>query len=319
MDREELRRLMCGAIATVPTPFDDEFEVDYRRMQDATERWIEGGLVEGKAVIKVAAAMGEGPMLRDDEWLHLLSAVVETARGRVPVMCGIHYKDTVRTIDDAKKAQDLGAVGLQISPPIFNDPTQDDILHYYEAVSNAISIGIMVYNTHWMPGGAVLPETFRRMADLQQVICIKWNPPEGVDYEEIFELVDTFNIIDNSRQCVRCHKLGGRGFISIGAEVYPPHYVRIWDLMEAHRYDEAQELYDGVNTPLRAFYAKMAERSGGQARVKKGMHKIMGFPMGDSRPPSDPLSDEEMADLRELMVGFGWPVPENAPRAAVPA
>ena len=38
-------------------------------------------------------------------------------------MCGLHFKDTKRTIEDAKKAQDLGAIGLQVCPPIFNLPS----------------------------------------------------------------------------------------------------------------------------------------------------------------------------------------------------
>lgn len=315
VNREELRKLIVGAIATVPTPFDDEFEVDYTRMAEATERWIQGGLVQGKSVIKVAAAMGEGPQLRDNEWPHLLRTAVEAARGRVPVLCGIHYKDTVRTVEDARRAQDLGAIGLQISPPVFNDPTQDDILRYYEAVSDAVEIGVMVYNTHWIKGGAVYPETFRKMADFEHVVCIKWNPPEGVEYEAIYELADTFNIIDNSRQPVRCHRLGGRGFISIGAEVYPPAYVGLWDLMESGRYDEAQATWDRMNPPLRAFYDRAAQNSGGQARVKKAMSKVMGFPVGDSRPPSLPLTDAEIEELREMMVGWGWPVPEKAEAA----
>jgi len=198
MKRDELRKMIVGAIATVPTPFDSEFRVDLGCMAASTERWIQEGLVTGKSVLKVAAAMGEGPQLADDEWPALLRTVVQAAKGRTPVMCGIHYKDTVRTIEDARLAQDLGAIGLQISPPIFNDPTQDDILRYYEAVSDAIEIGILVYNTHWMPGGAVLPDTFRKMRDFEHVVSVKWNPSPGVDYEDIFSMTDSFNIIDNS-------------------------------------------------------------------------------------------------------------------------
>ena len=315
MDRDELRKLIVGPIATVPTPFDSEHRVDYGVMAAATDRWIEGGLVTGKSVIKVAAAMGEGYQLADEEWPALLRTVVQVANGRVPVMCGIHYKDTFRTINDAKKAQDLGAVALQISPPILNNPTQDDILSYYEAVSNAIDIGVMVYVTG-MRGGAVYPETLKKMVDFERVVAVKWNPPAGVEYEDVYPLAGTFNIIDNSTQPVRGHKLGGRGYISIGVEVHSPHYLGIWELMEAGRYDEAQAAWDRVEPPLGDFHDKIAERSGGQARTKKAMLKIMGQPVGDSRLPSLPLSDEETAELRELMVGWGWPVPETVGAAA---
>ena len=111
-----------------------------------------------------------------------------------------------------------------------------------------------------------------------------------------------------SSSAARCHKLGGRGYINLTAEVYPPHDLRIWDLLESQQYDEAQKLYDNVDVPLRKFYAKTAQMSGGQARVKKGMMALMGHPMGASRPPSAPLTAEDMAELREILIGFGWPV-----------
>ena len=86
MNREETKKLIVGPIATVPTPFDADYEVDYLKMRDLTQWWVESGLVKGKAVIKVAAAMGEGPQLRDDEWPELLQTVIQAADGKATVM-----------------------------------------------------------------------------------------------------------------------------------------------------------------------------------------------------------------------------------------
>lgn len=308
MRRDELRRLIVGAIATVPTPFDDRFDVDYGRMAEGTERWIEAGLVTGKAVIKVAAAMGEGPQLGDDEWPALLRTVVQASRGRVPVIGAIHHKDTVRSIRHAREAQELGAIALQVNPPLFNDPSQDDILRYFEALSSAVDSGIVIYNNPWMPHGDIEVDTFRRMAGFEQVAVIKWEPLNRKDFEGIFVLADTFNIIDNTIELSRGRELGSRGFTSIGAGAYPPHYVRIWDLLESGDLAQAQAQWDMVDKPLRRFYAKVTQKSGGQGRVTKAMSEIMGFPMGPPRPPSLPIEGEDLAELREMMAGWGWPV-----------
>ena len=310
MTRDELRRLIVGPVATVATPFDDDFEVDYGKIAELTRFWVESGLVAGKAVIKIAAAMGEGPMLSDDEWPRLLGTVVAAAKGKAAVTCGLHYRDTKRAIDDAKRAQDLGAIGLQISPPIFNEPNQDDILRYFEAISDAIDIGIMVYNTYWLPGGNILPETFLRMKDFEHLVAIKWSVPEGQDYDAMRDLAPIFNVIDNHELPVRCHKLGGRGYINLTADVYPPHDLQLWDLLESRRYEEAQALFEKVTPPLRALYNKFHQRSGGEARLKKGMMALIGWHVGSSRPPSLPLNDDETAELRRLLLSFGWPVPQ---------
>ena len=308
MDRAELRELIQGPIATVPTPFDDDFEVDFGRMHELTQQWVEEGLVKGKAVIKVAAAMGEGPMLKDEEWPLLLRTVVQAAKDRASIVCGLHYKDTKRTIEDAKIAQDMGAIGLQICPPIFNLPSQDDLIDYYQDISDNIDIGIMVYCTQWMPGGLVEVDTIMRMEDIQQVASIKWSPPPDGKQEDMAKFAHIFSVIENGGSPAESHKMGGRGYINLTAEAYPPHDLEIWDHMESGRYDEAQTIWDQVNNPLRDYSAKVDERSGGQGRVKKGLSYLMGKPAGASRPPSKPLNEGELDELRDILVGFGWPV-----------
>ena len=309
MEREEIRKLIVGAIATVPSPFDDQYRLDYGRMAEATERWIEEGLVTGRSVLKVAAAMGEGPQLNEAEWAELLRTVVKAANGRVPVMGAVHYKDTVRTIEDAKRASDIGVIGLQVSPPIFNQPSQSDMLRYYGGVSEAIDIGVMIYNTPWLPHGGIYPETFREMSDFEYIVAIKWAPPDGVAYEALFDLAAHFNIIDNSSKPVECHQRGGHGFLTDGVAAYPAYYLGLWDLMESGRYAEAQAEWDKVMVSLRAFYARVVEKSGSDAKVEKALAELMGLAMGPPRPPSIPLDTEEMSELRQLMVGWGWPVP----------
>lgn len=310
MNRDELKKLVLGPSAPVVTPFDDGFEIDHGKMYELTQWWVESGLVKGKGIIKIAAAIGEGPMLRDDEWPYFLRTVVRAAGDKATIMCGLHYKDTKRTIEDAKRAQDMGALALQVCPPIFNLPSQDDLLDYYSDLSDAIDIGIMVYHTHWLSGGRIETDTILKMADFEQVVAIKWsNHSDGQEYDEMARFASIFNVIDNTVSPIRCHKLGGRGFVQTSVAAYPPHDLKVWELMESGRYDEAEEMYYRVQNPLREFGSKIALRSGGQGRVDKGLMAVMGHPVGASRPPSKPMNDDETAELREIVSGFGWPMP----------
>ena len=307
MKPEEVKDLIVGPIATVPTPFDADFEVDHGRMAELTKWWVANGLVKGKSVIKVAAAMGEGPMLSDDELPALLRTTVQAADDKAAIILGLGYKDTKRTIDDAKRAQDMGAIALQVVPPIFNLPNQDDILRFFGDLSDAIDIGIMVYVTKSMHT-PIYMDTYRKMVDFENVVAIKWGAVVG-EYEDIYELVDRFNIIDNGIGPVGCHKHGGHGYINHTVDIHPPHELRVWELCQNKQYDEAQALIDSVEVPLNKVFAKVGARTGGQGVAKKGMMAAMGRPCGDSRPPSGAMNDEEMAELRDVLRGFGWPVP----------
>ena len=309
MNREQLKKRIRGTPVTLPTPFDEDMNVDMGRMADMTRWWVEQGLGTNVAALKTSAAMGEGPDLSDDEWPHVLRTVVIAAGGDKTIICALKAKNTLHTINDARRAQDLGAIGLQIDLPFFHHANQDDVVRHFTAISDAIDIGIMIYNTHWFCSNPVKEyvhaDTMLRLKDAEHVVAIKWSVPEGEDYDEMRRFSDIFNVIDNSGQAVRCHKNGGAGYISALICVYPKHDLEVFQLLEKKRYDEAQAKIDRVNDVLGPWRAKTTAVSGGY-RQGKALMAALGRPMGPPRPPTLPATDEEIAEARALVKQLGW-------------
>ena len=304
MDREELKGLIQGLSCAVPTPFDDNFRLDAARAAELTEWWVENGLGTSEAPIKVASAWGEGPTLNDEEWPELLGAVVKAAGSGANVMCGLKMKDTMNTIKDAKKAQDLGANGLQIDLPAFHHPNQDDYVRFYTDISDAIDIGIMIYNTYWFGCEPITAQTMLRLQDAEHVAAVKWNQPVAEDYDTMTEFSHIFNVIDNSGQMVRCHKNGGRGIVSAAVAVYPKHDLEVWRLLEAKRYDEAEAKQATVDAAFAKFKPKGGES--GSYTLVKGLMAAAGRPVGGNRPPTLSLEDEDIAQLKDILNELGW-------------
>jgi dihydrodipicolinate synthase/N-acetylneuraminate lyase len=296
-----------------------DFKLDLARSTDVTRWWVENGLGTGESPLKTSAAMGEGPDLSDDEWPHLLRTVVNAAGSGAAVICALKPKNTLHTIEDAKRAQDLGATGLQIDLPFFHHPHQDDLVRFYTDISDAIEIGIMIYNTFWFCQDAdkesMRPETMLRLKDAEHVVALKWNVPEGQDYDGMRKFSDVFNVIDNSGQAVRCHKNGGRGYISSLVAVNPQHDLAIWKLLKARRYDEAQAKIDRVSAALGLWQAKAGARSGGYRQIK-GLMAAIGQSVGPPRPPTLPIDDGELAEATEALRQIGWPVAQEVGAAA---
>ena len=309
MNRAQLRKRIRGTPVTLPTPFDQDMHVDFARMIEMTQWWVGHGLGTDDAPLKTSAAMGEGPDLSDDEWPHILRTVVNAAGDGKTVICGLKSKNTLHTIEDAKRAQDLGAVGLQIDLPFFHHSTQDDLVRHFTAISDAIDIGIMIYNTHWFclapQKEYVQADTMLRLNDAEHVVAIKWSVPEGEDYDQMRRFSDDFNAIDNSGQSVRCYKNGGAGYISPLIAVYPPHDLEIRPLLEQGRYEEAQAKIDRVRGALAPWMAKTSARSGGY-RQGKAMLVALGQPIGPTRPPTLPCDEEEIAEVRAVFETLGW-------------
>jgi 4-hydroxy-tetrahydrodipicolinate synthase len=309
MNRDELKKLIQGPVATVPTPFTDGFALDLGRTSELTRWWVDEGLVRGTTVIKIAAAMGEGPDLTDDEWPRLLQTTVEAAGDRGAVVCGLKPKDTLHTIEDALRAADLGAIGVQIDLPIFHHPTQDDMVRFFSDISDAIDIGIVLYNTWWF-APPIEPATLVRLRDAEHLVAIKWSVPKDGNYDAMRDFAHIYNVIDNSSDPARSHRLGARGFISSLAAVNPRHDLEIWRLLEAKRYEEAEAQFRRTEGSLREMHDRSAQRSGGY-RILKGLMAVTGQPVGPPRPPTLPLDAAELAELRALVRAWGWPVAER--------
>jgi 4-hydroxy-tetrahydrodipicolinate synthase len=314
MDRAELKGRIRGTPVTLPTPFDKDLKVDFGRLTDMTHWWVEQGLGTDDAALKTSAAMGEGPDLNDDEWPHILRTVVNAAGPGKTVICGLKPKNTLHTIEDAKKAQDLGAIGLQVDLPFFHHSQQDDNVRHFAAISDAIDIGIMIYNTHWFCQNPVKEymkaESMLRLKDSEHVVTIKWSVPDGEDYDQMTQFSDIFNVIDNSGRTstVRCFKNGGVGYISALIATYPQHDQKVFALLQKGQYKEAQSEINMVDAALAPWMTKTGNVSGGY-RQGKAMQAALGRPIGDPRPPTLPCTAEEINEVRGIMEHLGWTQP----------
>jgi len=309
MNRAELRQMIRGLSVAIPTAFDANMCLDLPTMADLTQWWVENGLGAKNAPLKVAAAWGEGPDLSDEEWPQLLRTVVDAAGPDAVVMCALKEKSTMHTIEDAKKAQDLGAIGLQIELPYNHHPTQDDYVRHFTTISENIDIGIMIYNTFWFGAPPIEAETILRMKDTEHVVAVKWNANRpDLDYDEMRKFSHVFNVIDNGGGIGRCMKNGGAGMVSSTAPAYPAYDLKIWNLVEEKRYDEADQMQRKLKEAMRDWRARTTASSGGY-RQGKALMAVMGHPVGPPRLPTLPINDEELAELGEILKAAGWPVP----------
>ena len=309
MNRSELKKMIRGTIVTMPTAFTDDFKLDLDTMADMTRWYISKGLGTETSPLKVAAAMGEGPDLADDEMAPLLKSVIDAADGKANVIFAVKPKNTMHTIEDGKMAQDMGAIGLQIDLPFFHHANQDDNVRHFTDISDSIDIGIMIYNTYWFCKSPVQEylhaDSMLRLADAEHITAIKWGVPDGEDYDGMKKFSHIFNVIDNTGMTSRCMRNGGAGYISPLIGVYPEHDLELWPLYESGKYAEADAKKAAVRDVLSEWQENTGHKSGGY-RQMKGMLEAMGRPMGPPRPPTLPLDAAEVVQAGEVARKLGW-------------
>lgn len=309
MNIQEVKRTLCGPMIPVITNLKDDLSVDLEAIKHNVNYVIERGLVKGRGVLLAVGAGGDFPMMTVQERKNVAKAIFDAADGRTPVLVGAQDTNPEVSLELAQFADEIGAYGIQLAPPYYYHPSDDDILRWFECVHNSTeNIAIMIYNTWWH--GYNMPfEVIDRLAELERVVSLKWSTPDGgrTFSQGVARFADRLAVVDNQGLQVQTQMLGGTGYITHLATVWPEHDIALWSRMEAGEYKSALDEFQRVNWPWLDFRVKMGGQTGGESNTVKAALELRGRPGGPCRPPTRACNDQERAELREVLISIGVP------------
>lgn len=162
--------LFGRVVTAMATPFNENDEIDYGSLEKLVNHLIENRT----ETILVSGTTGESPTLTSQEKMELLKKTIEFAGGRAKVIFGSGSNNTRASVETSIAAEAAGAQGLLVVAPYYNKPSQAGIFAHVQAVSNAVSVPIIVYNIPGRCGVNIEPETMIRLArECSQVKAIK--------------------------------------------------------------------------------------------------------------------------------------------------
>ncbi|HEY9015390.1 MAG TPA: dihydrodipicolinate synthase family protein, partial [Gemmatimonadales bacterium] len=103
----------CGT--ALVTPFTERGEVDF----PALRALVDWQITEGIDFLVACGSTGEAQTLSDAERERVVASVVETARGRVPVMAGATSNDTARAVEETERMCRIGADYILTATPYY--------------------------------------------------------------------------------------------------------------------------------------------------------------------------------------------------------
>ena len=292
-----MRQPIFKGIATaLITPFRDG-QVDYEAMGRLIDWQIESGI----NALVICGTSGEGPTLTDAEHRECIRFAVERAAGRVPIIAGTGSNDTAYAISLTKYACEVGADAMLVVTPYYNKATQSGLVASFNAIADASTKPLIVYNVPSRTGCGIKPETYARMAEHKNIAAIKEANGDISSVVATRALVgDRLDIYSgNDDQIVPILSMGGQGVISVLSNLLPGETSRL-----CHRFFEGDvpgsaRMQMDYLPLINALFSEV-----NPIPVKAAM-AAMGWCENFLRLPLTPMEDAHWQTLRALMAAQG--------------
>ena len=217
-----MRELVGTGVALV-TPFNQDKSVDFEGLEKLVNFQIDNGV----NYLVVLGTTGEPATLNSQEKEQVKQTVINTNKGRLPLVIGIGGNNTLNVVEEIKNT-DLSAFCAILSvSPYYNKPTQEGIYQHFRAISEASPLPIIVYNVPGRTGKNFEPKTVLRLAnDFKNIVAVKEAAGDIVQAMRIIkDKPKDFMVISGDDMIALPMTLaGGSGVISVIAQGLPKDF-----------------------------------------------------------------------------------------------
>ena len=284
--------MLKGSMPALITPFKNG-AVDL----EGLKALVEWHIAEGSHGLVPVGTTGESPTLSHEEHEAVVSAVVEAAAGRIPIVAGAGSNNTAESLRFMHHAKDVGASAALVVTPYYNKPTQEGLIAHFKTLHDACDLPIVIYN---IPGRSVVdmsPETMGELAKLPRIIGVKDATGDlaRICQQRITCGPDFLQISGEDATAHGFNAQGGIGCISVTANVAPALCAQLQEACLAGDYSAALTLQDRLMPLHQAIFTEP-----GLVGAKYGL-SLLGRCEDSVRLPLTPLSDLTKALIEQAM------------------
>lgn len=230
--------MIQGSMVALVTPMNADNSLDWASLH----KLVDWHLEQGTHAIVAVGTTGESATLNVNEHLAVIKKIVDQVNGRIPVIAGTGANSTSEAVELTQAAKDAGVDACLLVTPYYNKPTQEGLFLHHAHIAQAVAIPQFLYNVPGRTGVDMKPETALRLAKVANIIGIK---EATGDLERAKLLIDQapadFAIISgDDATAVDLILLGGKGDISVTANVVPAAIARMCELALAGNAAEAR-------------------------------------------------------------------------------
>ena len=285
--------LFEGSGVALVTPFNEDLSINYDKLKELIHFHLENNT---DAII-LCGTTGESATLSIDEFKEIVSFTVKEVNKKIPVIVGSGSNNTSIAVKKSVIAQELGADGLLVVTPYYNKCTDDGLYLHYKEINDNVNIPIILYNVPSRTCVNINMDVLIKLSKLKNIRALKEACPDlSRVSKELLQLPNDFYIYSgNDDLTLSILSLGGKGVISVIANIYPSQMHNLCKSCFNNNFKEARKIHFNNLNLMNLLFCEV-----NPVPIKSAMN-IMGYNVGKCRLPLGDINVDNYRKLNKIL------------------
>lgn len=285
--------LFEGSGVALVTPFNEDLSINYDKLKELIHFHLENNT---DAII-LCGTTGESATLSIDEFKEIVIFTVKEVNKKIPVIVGSGSNNTSIAVKKSVIAQELGADGLLVVTPYYNKCTDDGLYLHYKEINDNVNIPIILYNVPSRTCVNINMDVLIKLSKLKNIRALKEACPDlSRVSKELLQLPNDFYIYSgNDDLTLPILSLGGKGVISVIANIYPSQMHNLCKSCFNNNFKEARKIHFNNLNLMNLLFCEV-----NPVPIKSAMN-IMGYNVGKCRLPLGDINVDNYRKLNKIL------------------
>ncbi|MDD4816230.1 MAG: 4-hydroxy-tetrahydrodipicolinate synthase [Clostridia bacterium] len=283
-----------GSCTAIVTPFSQSGKsINYKTFKKLIDFQIENGT----SAIVFMGTTGEASTMTKKEKEKVAKFAVEYINKRVPVIIGAGSNNTKDAISNSQIFEKLGADALLHVTPYYNKATQNGLIKHYTEIAKSVKIPIILYNVPSRTGVNILPDTVKKLSQIENIVAIKEASGNFEQIVEILKITDkNFSVYSgDDANIFLVLALGGKGVISVVSNLLPQETANICKTFFEGNIEKSRQIQFDLMPIIKALFGEV-----NPIPIKTAL-KLKGFKVGIPRLPLTEMEKKNVKNLKKIL------------------
>ena len=230
-----------GVMPAITTQFSKNYQLDINAYKTNLGAQLSAG-VHG---IILGGTLGEASTITTAERSLLLKTTIEQVEDKIPVIMNIAEQATADAVHLAQQAEEEGASGLMLLPPMRYKATDFETITYFSSVSESTSLPIMIYNNPIDYKIEVTLEMFEQLSKHKNINAVKESTRDTTNITRMINRFgDRFKILCGvDTIAIECLMMGATGWVAGLVDAFPEETVAIYTYCKLGQWEKARKIF----------------------------------------------------------------------------